>query len=65
MGLTPELKEEITQLIRDLQVPDSIELGDSKGRVKVYVNFGKKKEAEDKITDALKILKDKRAEALE
>lgn len=65
MGLTPELREEITQLIKELQSQDSIELGDAKGRIKVYVNFGNKAAAEKKIGDAIKVLKDKKSEALE
>lgn len=60
-----KLKEEITELIRDVQVPDSIELGDSKGRIKVYVDFGRKEEAKTKIGNAIEILKDKKTEALE
>ncbi len=60
-----KLKEEITALLRELQAQDSIELGDSKGRIKVYVNFGNKEAAEKKIGDAIQVLKDKKAEALQ
>lgn len=60
-----KLKEEITELIRDLQSPDSIELGDSKGRIKVYVNFAKEEEAKTKISSAITILKEKKAEVLQ
>ena len=60
-----KLKEEITELVRDMQSPDSIELGDSKGRIKVYVNFARKQEAKDKISNAIKILKEKKMEAIE
>lgn len=60
-----KLKEEITELVLGLQTQDSIELGDAKGRIKVYVNFGKEQEAKDKISNAIKILKEKKTEALE
>ena len=62
--MNDELKKEITELIRDLQSPDSIELGDSKGRIKVYVNFGNETEAKAKIETAIKLLKEKKEEAL-
>lgn len=65
MGLTPELKEEIEKLVRDNQSLDSIELGDAKGRIKVYVDFGRKDEAKTKIGNAIEILKDKKTEVLE
>jgi len=60
-----KLKEEIIELIRDTQVPDSIELGDAKGRIKVYINFAKKDEAKTKIGNAIEILKEKKKEVLE
>ncbi len=60
-----KLKEEITELVRGLQSQDSIELGNAQGRIKVYVNFGNKEAAETKIGTAIKVLKDKKAEALE
>ena len=60
-----KLKEEITELIKGLQSQDSIELGNAQGRIKVYVNFGDKAAAETKIGNAIKVLKDKKAEALE
>jgi len=63
--LEEKLKEEIKELLQELQSQDSIELGDSKGRIKVYVNFGNKEAAEKKIGTAIKVLKDKKAEALE
>jgi len=59
-----KLKGEITELIRDLQSLDSIELGDAKGRIKVYVNFGNEKEAKEKIETAIKLLKEKKEEVL-
>ena len=60
-----KLKEEITELLRGFQVQDSIELGDSRGRVKVYVDFAKKEEAKARINNAIELLKEKKAEALE
>ncbi len=60
-----KLKEEITELIKGLQSQDSIELGNAQGRIKVYVNFGNKEAAETKIGNAIKVLKDKKAETLE
>ena len=60
-----KLKEEIIELITGLQFQDSIELGDAKGRIKVYVNFGDEEKAKQKISNAIKILKEKKAEALE
>jgi len=60
-----KLKQEIMELLRDIQSQDSIELGDSKGRIKVYVNFANEKQAEDKISKAIKILNEKRTEALQ
>lgn len=62
--LEEKLKEEITELLRELQSQDSIELGNAQGRVKVYVNFGNKEAAEKKIGDAISVLNDKKAEAL-
>ncbi len=60
-----KLKEEIIALVKESQSPDSIELGDSKGRIKVYVNFDKKEEAKTKIGNALEVLKDKKKEVLD
>lgn len=64
MGLDAKLKEEIIALVKESQSPDSIELGDSKGRVKVYVNFSKEEEAKKKISIALKVLNEKKKEVL-
>ena len=60
-----KLKEEITELLRELQAQDSIELGSTKGKVKVYVNFADEKASRAKIETALELLKEKKAEALE
>jgi len=60
-----KLKEEITELLRELQAQDSIELGSTKGKVKVYVNFADEKASRVKIETALELLKEKKAEALE
>ena len=59
------MKEEITKLVESLQAQDSIELGSTKGKVKVYVNFADEAASRAKIETALKLLKEKKAEALE
>ena len=60
-----KLKAEITELLQNLQFQDSIELGDAKGRIKVYVNFGDEVKAKEKISNAIRLLKEKKAEVLE
>ena len=61
-----KLKEEIRELFREeLLFQDSIELGAAKGRIKVYVNFSNEEQAKTKISTAIKVLNEKKAEALE
>jgi len=60
-----KLKEEITALLQDLQFQDSIEIGDSKGRIKVYVNFANEEQATAKIKTAIKVLNERKAEVLQ
>ena len=60
-----KLKAEITALLQDLQFQDSIELGDAKGRIKVYVNFANEDEATKKIKTAIKVLNERKAEVLQ
>jgi len=59
-----QLKAEILALLQEIQSQDSIELGDSKGRIKVYVNFANEAQAGDKISKAITILNDKKAELM-
>jgi len=59
-----KLKAEILALLQEIQSQDSIELGDSKGRIKVYVNFANEAQAGDKISKAITILNDKKAELM-
>ncbi len=55
------LKNEIIELIKELNNKDSIEIGNSKtGSIKVYVNFEDKEKAKQKILNAVELLKDNR-----
>jgi len=59
------LKQEIIDLIKSMQQQDSIEIGGAKtGVVKVYCNFEKPAEAEDKLLVAIRILKNHRQDVL-
>ena len=56
-----KLKQEITELIKELENKDSISIGNSKtGEIKVYCDFGKKDEAVRKIDNAIQVLREKR-----
>jgi len=60
-----KLKQEIIDLVRELQQADSIEIGNSKtGVIKVYVNFDELAPACQKIDNAISVLKSKRKEIL-
>jgi len=60
-----KLKQEIIELMRELQNQDSIEIGNSKtGVIKVYVNFDELAPACQKIDNAISVLKSKRKEIL-
>ena len=60
-----KLKQEIIDLMRELQQADSIEIGNSKtGVIKVYVNFDELAPACQKIDNAISVLKSKRKEIL-
>lgn len=56
------LKAEIQELLKELQFQDSIEIGDSKGRIKVYVNFANEEQASEKVSAAIRVLKNKKEE---
>jgi len=56
------LKAEILALLQDTQFQDSIEIGDSKGRIKVYVNFANEEQASEKVSAAIRVLKNKKEE---
>ena len=59
------LKKEIIELILEELQQDSITIGNSKtGEVKVYVNFDNPGAAENKILNAITILKNNRAKVL-
>ena len=57
-----QLKAEILALLQEIQSQDSIELGDSKGRIKVYVNFANEEQASEKVSAAIRVLKNKKEE---
>lgn len=60
-----KLKQEIIDLMRELQNQDSIEIGNSKtGVIKVYCNFDNLAPACQKIDNAISVLKSKRKEIL-
>jgi hypothetical protein len=61
-----ELKKEIVELIKEMQNQDSIEIGNSKtGVIKIYCNFEKATDAQDKLTKAIALLKQNRAEVFD
>jgi len=57
-----KLKAEILALLQETQFQDSIEIGDSKGRIKVYVNFANEEQASEKVSAAIRVLKNKKEE---
>lgn len=56
------LKTEILRLIEENQKSDSIELGSTHAKIKVYTNFEDKEKASEKIGNAIELLKEKKAE---
>ena len=57
-----KLKAEILALLQETQFQDSIEIGDSKGRIKVYVNFANEEQASEKVSAAIRVLKNEKQE---
>ena len=63
--MNEELKKEILELLNELRQQDSIEIGNAKtGVVKVYFNGEKPEEAQKKLTDAIKLLRENRGKVL-
>lgn len=61
-----KLKNEIINLIKEYQFQDSIEIGNSKtGVVKVYVDFNNLVKAEEKIINAIVLLRQHRKDVLD
>lgn len=60
--MDPLLKKEITDLVNELQSQDSIELGSTHAKIKVYTNFEDKEKASAKISTAISILQEKKKE---
>ena len=59
------LKQEIIDLIKELQQQDSIEIGNSKtGVIKVYCDFGNTEVANKKILNAILLLQEHRQKVL-
>ena len=56
-----DLKKEIIELIKENESKDSLEIGNSKtGVIKIYCDFAKPLEAEQKIKQAIVFLKEHR-----
>lgn len=61
-----KLKQEIIDLLKENEQKDSIEIGNSKtGVIKVYCDFNKPVEAEQKIKQAITFLKEHRTGVFE
>jgi hypothetical protein len=64
--LDEDLKKEIKELLKELSIQDSIDIGNSKtGILKVYCNFNNPTEAEEKLKVAIKILRNNRKAVLD